>query len=681
MDTFNHVSVNSSAIAQASKAGRRPAHRHVLSAELSRAAARRAVFIAFYSGLLFAFLIIKPGSHVFIKTFDNIAQALGPLLAAPWVFLGLWNKPESMLSDGENARRTMQRKPIIWIGIGVMCYAIGQSIWTFYECVLHKSPQPSLSDLFYLCATPSFLIGILKLPAKPLPAVSRTRIVLDGMVIMTTAITFSWYYLVGPLVLDTRVPVLARLLGSLYPMQSYLFVYALLRLSARFGETVLRPAVNILSAGMFILLLSQSIYGYLLLHNEYVTGSLLDAGWPLGMMLVCLAAFVAHRTELGPGNAEELPGAPGSTPSAVRSLLPYAVVPAVWVFALVIGRIEHDRSLVAGVYVGAGILVALTLLRQSVAFLENTHLYSRLHEAYGTLAESNNRVVEHAVTLESINAELKAVQTELVQSAKLASLGTLAAGVAHELNQPLAVIRGTVQQMRAALTDPGDIGEDLELLECQTTRMIKIIQHLRSFARASRNDKKSIDMREVVADCFILIGADLKSRGIQVNLDIPEASPHVLGDANELEQVMLNLVTNAQDALEGRADPRISIRIRKESELCRIVVSDNGPGVPEEIAPQIFDPFFTTKEPGKGTGLGLSISHSIIRKHHGTIGVENNGGAVFVIILPCAVEKALESLESLESLDETLAGHAAGDATQASSDEKMAEPGEFEEAA
>jgi two-component system C4-dicarboxylate transport sensor histidine kinase DctB len=302
-----------------------------------------------------------------------------------------------------------------------------------------------------------------------------------------------------------------------------------------------------------------------------------------------------------------------------------------------------------GVYVGAGILVALTLLRQSFAFLENASLYHRLHEAYDTLADSNRRAIEHAESMRRINAELKALQNELVQSAKLASLGTLSTGIAHELNQPLAVIRGMVQQLQDEPSLSDDAREDLALVEGQTSRMMKIILHLRTFARVSNDEHRPVDINRVVNDSFILLGQQLSAAGIQVEVDLAASDPTVRGDANELEQVLLNLITNAKDAMEGLRDAKLTISTKVDDDRCSLVCRDTGPGIPNEISAEVFDPFFTTKDPGKGTGLGLSISHSIISKHHGTIHVENSGGAVFTVTLPLFDDTTKDATRALAS--------------------------------
>ena len=223
---------------------------------------------------------------------------------------------------------------------------------------------------------------------------------------------------------------------------------------------------------------------------------------------------------------------------------------------------------------------------------------------------------------------------QLVQSAKLASLGTLAAGVAHELNQPVAIIRGISQQLKADRSLSDDLREDLQTIEGQTSRMSKIIKHLRTFCRSGGAEMSEVDVHRTIHDCFLLVGEQLRTHNVDVEFDLCGGAPTVMGDANELEQVFLNLITNARDALDGRSGARLTICSRVRSGSLTVEFRDNGPGVPAAVQPHIFDPFFTTKEPGKGTGLGLSISHTIIGKHQGELRAHNHNGAVFTIVLP-----------------------------------------------
>jgi C4-dicarboxylate-specific signal transduction histidine kinase len=310
------------------------------------------------------------------------------------------------------------------------------------------------------------------------------------------------------------------------------------------------------------------------------------------------------------------------------------------VFGLWIMVVSCVIGMIVALLITAAIVRPVILLAQGTRSIAQGDLEKRVDErAPGEikdLAAAFNTMAESLMTSRN---ELQHAETQLVHSAKLASLGTLSAGVAHELNQPLAIIRGISQQLQdePGVTDP--MREDLELIEGQTTRMMKIVKHLRTFSRAGSYEKSTIDINQSINDCFILVGAQLKAHNVEVDLDLSDEGAFVLGDSNELEQVFLNLITNARDALDEIPDAKLTIRTRLQDDQVIAEFADNGPGIPPDVAAHIFDPFFTTKEPGKGTGLGLSISHGIIDKHEGKISVRNEGGAVFQIILPRAEQE------------------------------------------
>ena len=318
------------------------------------------------------------------------------------------------------------------------------------------------------------------------------------------------------------------------------------------------------------------------------------------------------------------------------------------VFAIAIVLISCAVSCVIGLLLASTILRPILRLAQGTRAIAQGELAKRVDERapaeIGDLAVAFNTM---AASLQQSRTELDSAEAQLVQSAKLASLGTLSAGVAHELNQPVAIVRGISQQLRDEPGLSAEVLDDLALIEGQTTRMMKIIKHLRTFCRAGGYEMTRVTVDQVVENCFILIDAQLRAHDIRVKLDLQAGESQVMGDANELEQVFINMITNARDAMEGRKDAEISIRSWTENGQLSIEFRDNGTGVPDAAAAHIFDPFFTTKEAGKGTGLGLSISHGIIQKHHGAIATHNDGGAVFTITLPLLEADATEQESEL----------------------------------
>ncbi len=303
--------------------------------------------------------------------------------------------------------------------------------------------------------------------------------------------------------------------------------------------------------------------------------------------------------------------------------------------ALLISLLACVATALAAHYTARAIVRPVQQLSSAAVDIAHGHLDRRVEEEGPVeLVELARAFNTMSASLQASREELQETEGQLVQSAKLASLGTLSAGVAHELNQPLAIIRGIAQQLVQDATLDGDLREDLNLIIGQTGRMVKIVRHLRTFSRAGTDEHTMVSINSTIEDCFILVGAQLKAHNIEVNLNLSDANPSISGDSNELEQVLLNLITNARDALDEVEGAVITITSEVIDGRVRIVFADNGPGIPDDVAARIFDPFFTTKAPGKGTGLGLSITHSILKKHNATITVKNNNGAQFTLEFP-----------------------------------------------
>lgn len=268
------------------------------------------------------------------------------------------------------------------------------------------------------------------------------------------------------------------------------------------------------------------------------------------------------------------------------------------------------------------------------------------------------QLVRSNIDLRHALQNLQQKEAHLIQTAKLAAIGTLAAGVAHELNQPLMVVRGTVQMLLQDLAKENPVRADISAVEVQTTRMMKIINHLTDFSRQSGKDLARIDVNSVIEDAFTFIGQQLASRSVKVDLHLDKRVPPIKANRTQIEQVFLNILLNARDALEGCPSRSLTVRTshlndpaRVRAEMSRLsnhknhnsrngyVVAgfkDNGPGINQSNINRIFDPFFTTKPPGKGTGLGLSVSYNIVQEHGGWIAVHSteDSGTTFDVYLP-----------------------------------------------
>ncbi len=236
--------------------------------------------------------------------------------------------------------------------------------------------------------------------------------------------------------------------------------------------------------------------------------------------------------------------------------------------------------------------------------------------------------------------ERKESAAQMIQASKLATLGEMATSVAHELNQPLNVIRMAAGNSRRKISkgtaDPEYLNDKLERIEGQTARAAAIIDHMRMFGREAKEHPESIDPRNVVTSALDLVGEQLRLAGIEIVTELAEDCPSILGHTIQMEQVILNLLTNSRDAMaESDREAKITLRVFEDDKGVHITCEDTGGGIPEDVLSHVFEPFYTTKEMGKGTGLGLSVSYGIVRDIYGTIVAENvDDGARFTITLP-----------------------------------------------
>jgi len=239
----------------------------------------------------------------------------------------------------------------------------------------------------------------------------------------------------------------------------------------------------------------------------------------------------------------------------------------------------------------------------------------------------------------------KQVMTQLMQSEKMASVGQLAAGVAHEINTPLGIILGYTQLLQDDIEGDGEVHETLAIIEKQTKVCKRIVADLLKFSRESvKNVIAEIDVNQCLEEVLSVTEHSLNMDRIYVHRSFAESVPKIMGDAGKLQQVFLNLITNAHQAMEKDGIIGIWTRPFPDGKGVEVIVGDSGPGIPPEIRRKIFEPFFTTKGVGKGTGLGLSVTFGIVREHGGTIEVESPPGSqelvsagmetVFIVRLP-----------------------------------------------
>ncbi|RYG24123.1 diguanylate cyclase, partial [bacterium] len=291
-------------------------------------------------------------------------------------------------------------------------YGLGCGIYAYYDLVLHQNPFPSWADGGYMTGYLTMMAGVLLLPGRALPGIARFRVLLDSLMVLAALVTFSWFFALGPTLLDASSSLLTRALGGAYPIMDMAMVLCALVISGTSLEPGVRKVRNLLSIGIVAYVVADSGYLFQNLNGTYETGQPLDAGWMLANLLFGYAAFMLRRHGSDRGSARISKVEEGRATSFWWMLLPYALVPAVAGLMVYIYRTKVEGALATGVYVCAGVLVALIIVRQVLAIAENSRLNRFLQQAYRELEalatmDSMTGLYNHRVFQERLRDELE----------------------------------------------------------------------------------------------------------------------------------------------------------------------------------------------------------------------------------------------------------------------------------
>jgi len=363
---------------------------------------RGMVGILAFNALMVAWQRLHPASHALFLLVDNAAQFAGPLLALFLCIGRPW--PWRPLPGVAPVARWV---PAL-LGLGILGFALGQAIWTYYESVLHQPPFPSWADAGYLAAYPFLTLGILLLPTRPLHGADRARVLMDGLMIMVAVVTLSWYFILGPTLLQGGASTVAKVVGAAYPLWDLALIFCLILLGARAGDGAMRRVVRLLALGLGVIVATDCAFDYGQLQGTYATGGLVDVGWPLGYMLVglaaralrlALAAPAPHRVTAVSDISTHLRPPPRERAWRWRSTLPYLPYTAAPAVIALVGYAwlvapAADRRLALGASFGEVTLIGLVLARQVAAIRENARLYRQI--------EAHNRTLQALVTTDPL---------------------------------------------------------------------------------------------------------------------------------------------------------------------------------------------------------------------------------------------------------------------------------------
>jgi signal transduction histidine kinase len=561
-----------------------------------------------------------PRGHQSLTTFGDLVQCLVPLIANAGLLA--------------NAGTPMWRRNAFWmlLALGCTLWMTGQFAWTYYEVYLHR-PLPNMfaGDVVF------FLRGIPMMAALALRPHRRLEEIRLRFGYLDFVLLFSWWmflyaYVVLPWMYAS--PSLGEYNHTYNVVTNIQNMVVVLCLGILWMQT--RAAWKTVYGNLFgaatLYMLSSLAINVGTDNGEYYTGSLWDIPMLASFLWFALAGVNAYQNrekldapaETGEADTEE---ARGESVWAARAAM--AAVISLPLFAIYTVKFSNDDPAVRDFRLMATFIAAVPL---AILVFMRTHL-----------ADADRvRLLEEAEM--SVN-NLRKLQTQIVQSEKLASLGQLAAGAAHEINNPLTAILG----FSDLLADDPSLSEKARQtagkIRDQARRTKTLVGNLLSFARQVPVERTLLDINTVVANAVQLRTLDMHSSNIKIELQLESVLPGVRGDGNQLMQVFFNIISNAVDALESVGGGLLTIKTLRNRGNVAVLFTDSGPGIKEPH--RVFDPFYTTKPVGKGTGLGLSICFGIMQEHGGKIFCYNGqrGGGVFRVEL-AAVLAALPQKET-----------------------------------
>lgn len=513
---------------------------------------------------------------------------------------------------------TQERSRAFWLllAFGCILWTINSALWAYYEVILGKElPEPCIGDVILFVHIATFMAAV---ALRPHRARKDRKILLDTLNFLMLLIwwVFLYAFIVFPdQYVSLNASVYSRNYDLLYLLENLVFVSLLGMVVSSTHGNWRRVYWNLFIASGLYTLGSQMINAAIA-RNQYHSGGIYDLLFLISIGWMIRTAIFARRLNLEPSAENEPPNrwidfAPRLVMVAILSL------PLLALWTLLADsestQLRNFRLLVA---------MAATLVLGLFVFLKQLLLDRQLI----TLLDESRKSYEN----------LQRLQTHLVQKEKLASLGQLVAGAAHEINNPLAAILGYSELLAANTSLQGEQATMAQKIGQQARRTRDLVADLLSFSQQSPSEKVLVDVSAVIQRALQMHDVQIRGKNIRVESNLDPALPRIWGNTNQLLQTFLHLTENALDALNEVGGGSLLVTAGCEENEVVVEFSDSGPGMTDPD--RVFDPFYTTKPIGKGTGLGLSASYGVVQDHQGQITCLNKkeGGAVFSMRFPVA---------------------------------------------
>ncbi len=522
---------------------------------------------------------------------------------------------------GWNAIR-QPRARVFWIllGLGCVLWTINSAIWSYYEIILRKDlPEPCIGDVILFVHVIVFITAVALLPHRPR---SDRKTVLDAINFLMVLVW--WIFLYGFIVFPDQyvklnVPVYSRNYDLLYLLENLVLVFVL-GMVATSTQGAWRRLYWNLFVGATLYTFGSETINAAIARGQYYSGGIYDLLLLISIGWMIWTAISARHADLA---VQPDPKPPGNWTNVAPRLAMIAILslPLLGLWALLAKDTPADlrNFRLLATMAATTVLGGFVFLKQILLDRQLIHLLDESRQSY---------------------ENLQRLQSHLIQKEKLASLGQLVAGAAHEINNPLAAILGYSDLLASQSTLKGEQAAMANKIGQQARRTRDLVADLLSFSQQNPSEKILIDVSALVQRALQMNDVQIRGKNIRIDSILEPGLPRIWGNTNQLLQTFLHLTENAIDALNDVGGGALLVTARHLDREVVIEFSDSGPGMADPE--RVFDPFYTTKPVGKGTGLGLSASYGVVQDHNGHISCRNKpgGGALFNVRFPAAAQAA-----------------------------------------